>query len=156
MRRASLKSVTVRKLPGHTFAIESDNGLHQVVMDENVEDGGEDLGATPSEMLLSALGGCTAVTALMYAKRKGWPVEDITVSVTHDKIDPRTSEAFTAEEVENAGPTGKLDLFHMTLVVKGDLEPEQLDRLLEIANRCPVHRVLDARPKVTSAVIRGQ
>ncbi|MGE0056837.1 MAG: OsmC family protein [Dehalococcoidia bacterium] len=149
-----MKSVTVRKLPGHTYTMEMDNGRHLVVMDEDLEDGGEDLGPTPSEMLLSALGGCTAITALMYARRKGWLVEDITVSLTHDKIDPRTSDAFTAEEIENAGPTGKLDLIRMTLLVKGDLDAEQRARLLEIANRCPVHRLIDLRPKITSELIR--
>ena len=113
-----MKSVTVRKLPGHAYTLEMDNGRHQVVMDEDLEDGGDDLGPTPSEMLLTALGGCTAITALMYARRKGWPVEDVTVSLTHDKIDPRTSEAFTAEEVEKAGPTGKLDLASQAALVR--------------------------------------
>ncbi len=151
-----MKSVTVRKLPGHAYTLEMDNGRHQVVMDEDLEDGGDDLGPTPSEMLLSALGGCTAITALMYARRKGWPVEDVTVSLSHDKVDPRTSEAFTAEEVEKAGPTGKLDLIHMMLRVTGDLDAEQLARLLEIANRCPVHRVIASSPKITLELVKTE
>jgi putative redox protein len=149
-----LKSVTVRKLPDHTYTLEMENGRHVVVLDEDIEDGGEDLGPTPTEMLLSALGGCTAITALMYARRKGWAVEDITITLTHDKVDPQASEAFTAEEIAAAGPGGKLDLIQMKVFVRGDLEPEQRTRLLEIANRCPVHRLLEARPKITSELIR--
>jgi putative redox protein len=148
-----LKSVTVRKLPGHVFTYEMDNGRHQLVFDEDPEDGGEDLGPTPQELLLGALGGCTAITALMYAQRKGWPVEDVTVSLTHDKVDPKGNEAFTTEEVEDAG-SGKLDLIQMKVFVKGDLDADQMKRLLEIANRCPVHRTLEARPKIISELIR--
>jgi putative redox protein len=148
-----MKSVTVRKVAGHTYTYEMEDGRHTIVLDEDIEDGGEDLGPTPQELLLGALGGCTAITALMYAKRKGWPVEDVTVTLTHDKVNPEDHKAFSADEVAAAGD-GKLDLIEMKLLVKGDLNSEQLQRLEEIANRCPVHRILEARPKIISELIR--
>jgi putative redox protein len=144
----------VRNLPGHVYAMEMEDERHTVIMDESREDGGEDLGPQPYEMLLAALGGCTAITALMYAKRKGWPVEDVTVTLSHDKVHPHKHDAFTEEEAEAAGPAGRLDLIQMKLLVKGDLDAEQMERLLEIANRCPVHRTLEARPKIVSEAVR--
>lgn len=149
-----MKSVTVRKLPGRAYALEIDNGRHTIVADEPLDDGGDDLGPTPAELLLGALGGCTAITLTMYANRKQWPVEDVIVNITQDKVDPRSSGAFTPEEIEAAGPAGKVDLIEMKIVVKGDLDAAQLERLLEIANRCPVHRTLDARPKIISEILR--
>jgi putative redox protein len=135
--------------------MEMDNGRHQVTIDELPADGGEDLGPQPYELLLAALGGCTAITVLMYAKRKQWPVEDVTVTLTHDKVHPRDSDAFTAEEAENAGPNGRLDLIHMkVLITAAGLDDEQYDRLLEIAGRCPVHRTLENRPKIVSELVR--
>lgn len=149
-----MKNITLRRMPGHAYAMEIDDGRHQFIVDEGEKDGGEDLGPSPYEFLLSALGACTAITLLMYANRKSWAVEDVTVTLTHEKVHPRDHDAFTAEEVEDAGPAGRLDLMHMQVFVKGDLEPEQYDRLLEIANRCPVHKTLQSRPKITSELIR--
>jgi putative redox protein len=150
-----LASITVRNLPGHVYAMEVEDGRHTLVMDEDRNNGGEDLGPEPYEMLLAALGGCTAITALMYARRKGWPVEDVTVTLNHDKVHPgKHEDVFSAEEAAAAGPAGRLDLIQMTLFVKGDLDAAQLARLHEIANRCPVHRTLEARPKIVSEVVR--
>ena len=149
-----MSSVTVRNLPGHVYAMEVEDGRHTLIIDEERDSGGEDLGPQPYEMLLAALGGCTAITALMYARRKGWAVEDITVTLTHDKVHPHKYDVYTAEEADAAGPAGRLDLIQMKLLVKGDLDSEQLARLEEIANRCPVHRTLDARPKITSEIVR--
>ena len=135
--------------------MEVSDGRHQVILDEELPEGGDDLGPTPYEFLLTALGGCTAITLLMYARRKEWAVEDVTVTLTQDKVDPGDhADAFSAEEIKAAGPTGRLDLITMKLLVKGDLEPEQMERLLQIASHCPVHRTLEARPKVTSEIVR--
>lgn len=149
-----MKKVTVRNLPGHTYAMEVEDERHTFVMDEGREDGGEDLGPTPYELLLSALGGCTAITLLMYAKRKGWEIEDITVALTQDKVHPRNNPAFSEIEAEDAGPNGRLDLITMQVLVKGNLEPDQYDRLLEIADRCPVHRTLQSPTKIVSELVR--
>lgn len=150
-----MKNITVRKVPGHVYALEVDDGRHQFFIDEGADDGGEDLGPSPYEYLLSALGGCTAITVLMYAQRKQWPVEDVTITLTQDKVHPHKHEdVFSAEEIEAAGPAGRLDLMTMQIYVKGDLDPEQMERLLEIAHRCPVHKTLQARPKITAQITR--
>jgi len=150
-----LKNVTVRKMAGHTYAMELDDGRHQLIADEAEKDGGDDLGPAPYELLLSALGACTAITLLMYAQRKEWKVEDVTVNLTHDKVHPRNhTDVFSPEEIEAAGPAGRIDLMHMQVFVKGDLAREEVERLLEIANRCPVHKTIQAQPKITSEIIR--
>lgn len=149
-----MKSVTVRKMPGHSYAMEIENGRHVLTLDEMPVDGGEDLGPTPYEFLLSAVGGCTAITVLLYAQRKGWAIEDVTVTLTQDKVKPGESDAFTPEEAAMAGPNGRLDLIQIKLFVKGDLDDEQLERLLQIANRCPVHKTLETPAKITSELIR--
>jgi putative redox protein len=131
-----------------------DNGRHDWLSDEDLEAGGEDLGPQAYELLLSALGACTAITLLMYAERKAWHVDDVAVVLTHEKVDPATHKAFTPEEATQAGPSGKADLIELEVRVSGDLDKAQLDRLLEIANRCPVHRTLEARPKILSTISR--
>ena len=149
-----MKSITVRKVPGHTYTMEMEDGRHQLILDEDREEGGEALGPTPYELLLASLGGCTAITLLMYANRKQWAVDDVTVTLTHEKVIPSESDAFTVEEAEEAGPSGRRDLIQMRVLVKGDLDDQQMARLLEIANRCPIHRTLEAAPKITSELVR--
>src|SRR5262245_22825626 len=112
-----MKSVTVKRIPGRAYAMEVQDERHSFLVDEGREEGGDDLGPTPYEMLLSALGGCTAITLLMYANRKGWAVEDVTVALTHDKVHPRGNPAFSAIEAEDAGPNGRLDLITMQVLV---------------------------------------
>jgi putative redox protein len=98
-------------------------GSHAVRADEPVDIGGGDSGPTPHELLLSALGACTAITLRLYAARKGWPLTDVTVRVTGRHEDSR----FVIDH-------------ELTLV--GDLDAEQRARLMAIASRCPVHRTL--------------
>ena len=147
-----MKTVTVKKMAGHAYAMQIDDGRHTLIADEAVDDGGDDLGPAPYELLLSALGSCTAITLLMYARRKHWPVQDVSVHVTQDKVNPEGRSEFTLEQASAAGPSGRLDLITMHVSVKGDLDTEQLDRLLEIAKRCPVHRTLEARPAFVSEI----
>jgi putative redox protein len=150
-----MKSVSVHKAAGHTFAMDIDNGRHDWLSDEDIESGGEDFGPQAYELLLSALGACTAITLLMYAERKGWNVYDVAVVLTQDKVDPAAHPVFSPEEASQAGPSGRLDVIELEVRVRGDLDQAQLDRLLEIANRCPIHRTLEARPKILSAIKRA-
>jgi putative redox protein len=114
---------------------EATDGEHSVVMDEPNEVGGDNVGMTPYEMLLSALGGCIAMTLRLYARRKEWPLEDVRVLLTHDKL-----HAKDCQECENE--EGMLDVIRRKVEIKGNLTPEQHARLQEIATRCPVHRTL--------------
>jgi putative redox protein len=107
--------------------------------------GGTETGPTPYDYLLAALGSCTGMTLRMYADRKGWPLEAATVELSHEKIH--------AEDCEHCDTTeGKVDHVERTIELTGDLSADQRDRLLEIANMCPVHRTLHGEIDVTSAL----
>lgn len=107
----------------------------RVIADEPVEVTGTNLGPTPYELLLGALGSCTSMTILLYAKRKGWPVEHVRVELEHSRVHERDCE--DCEEKD-----AYLDRFRKRITVRGPLTQEQGQRLEEIAKRCPVHRTL--------------
>jgi putative redox protein len=110
---------------------------HALVADEPAGLGGTDVGPSPYDYLLTALGSCTAMTVRMYADRKGWPLEAVTVRLGHRRI-----HAEDCAECETK--SGRLDHLELELDLEGPLEPEQRDRLREIADRCPVKRTLGA------------
>jgi putative redox protein len=108
---------------------------HDLVADEPPALGGSDAGPTPYDYLLTALGSCTAITVRMYADRKGWPLETVTVRVEHGRI-----HAKDCEECETK--SGRIDRIELELELEGPLDAEQRDRLREIADKCPVKRTL--------------
>lgn len=108
---------------------------HHILADEPVDQGGTDLGMTPHQLVSAGLAACTSITLRMYANRKEFPLDHIHVDVTHDKIHARDCE--TCESTE-----GMISLFTRTIHLSGDLSDEQRARMLEIANKCPVHRTL--------------
>jgi uncharacterized OsmC-like protein/alpha/beta superfamily hydrolase len=110
-------------------------GPHRLTADEPRDAGGTDTGPNPYGLLTAALGACTTITVRMYADRKQWPLKGMTVRLTHDKI-----YAKDCAECENK--EGKIDNFERELEFEGDLTPEQRQRLLEIADKCPVHNTL--------------
>ena len=110
-------------------------GPHRLTADEPRDAGGTDAGTNPYGLLTAALGACTTITLRMYADRKQWPLKGVTVRLTHDKIYAKDCEECEQKE-------GKVDSFERVLELEGDLTPEQRQRLLEIADKCPVHNTL--------------
>lgn len=117
------------------FAQEIEAGRHKLVADEPIEAGGTDSGPSPYDLLLAALGACTSMTISMYARRKRWPLEHVTVRLRHAKIHAEDCAECETKE-------GMLDRIEREIGLSGPLDAEQRARLLEIANRCPVHRTL--------------
>jgi uncharacterized OsmC-like protein len=116
-------------------------GGHAFVVDEPVKVGGTDTGPTPYDLLASALGACTAMTLHMYAKRKGWPLEEAIVRLRHGKV-------HADDEITCAHRPARLDAIERSVELVGALDDEQRARLMEIADRCPVHRTLDAGVRI--------
>ncbi len=117
------------------FVQEIEAGRHRVVADEPAAAGGTDRGPSPYELLLAALGACTSMTVAMYARRKQWPLERVVVRLEHARIHAEDCAECETKE-------GMLDRIEREITLSGPLSPEQRERLLEIANRCPVHRTL--------------
>jgi uncharacterized OsmC-like protein/alpha/beta superfamily hydrolase len=112
------------------------NGL-SLVADEPVKVGGTNTGPTPYDYLNAALGACTAMTLRMYADRKKWPLEEVVVHLSHDKVHVKDCHECESKD-------GWIDRIQREVILAGDLDAAQQKRLLEIADRCPVHRTLNA------------
>jgi len=110
-------------------------GPHTIFADEPADAGGDDSGPDPYELLLSALGACTSMTLLLYARRKRWPLERVEVRLSHRRDYARDCE-------ECAQQPAQIDLIERRIALVGDLDETQRARLLEIATKCPVHRTL--------------
>lgn len=117
---------------------------HHAVADEPLAYGGTDRGMSPYGFLAAALGACTSMTIRMYARKKGWPLDHVSVEVTHDKM--HAQDAAT-------GIVPRIDRFHRAIRLEGPLSAEQRERLREIANNCPVHRTLETGAKVETVLI---
>ncbi len=117
------------------FAQDIEAGRHRLAADEPEAAGGTDTGPSPYDLLLTALGACTSMTLAMYARRKQWPLERVSVRLQHGKI-------YAVDCAECETKEGMLDRIDREISLIGPLSAEQRDRLLEIANRCPVHRTL--------------
>lgn len=119
---------------------------HHLVADEPRAVGGRNLGPTPYDLLVSGLGACTCMTLRMYADRKKWPVESISIKLNHQKIHANECQGCEME-------SGKLDRIDLEIDIKGDISKEQKKRMLEIAEKCPVHRTLHSE-MITETVLK--
>lgn len=119
---------------------------HHVLADEPVVYGGTNLGLTPYQFLSAGLAACTSMTIRMYARRKRWPLEDISVDLIHRKIHAEGCEHCQAKD-------GRIDQFQRKINLKCDLDEDQRVWLLEIADKCPVHRTLEGEIEVTTALV---
>lgn len=120
-------------------------GPHELIADEPEDVGGKDEGPDPYDYLLMALGSCSVITMKMYANRKEWPIEDIYIEMRHNKTH--------AEDCEDCDdPKARIDKIEKDIIVEGDLSEEQLERLLEISKKCPVHKTLLSDVEIVSTV----
>ncbi len=126
-----MTKAVARRRGGYTHDVELDSG-HTVVFDEPTDKGGEDAGPSPTDTLAASLAACTAITIEMYGERKGWDLGAIEVEVDMEKG--------TAEDPRSFG---------VTLRLPKELSPDQIDRLLVIAGKCPVHKALKHEAHVT-------
>jgi putative redox protein len=127
------------------FAQEVVAGKHRFAADEPASSGGTDTGPTPYDLLLAALGSCTSMTTSIYARRKGWPLESVTVRLTHSRI-----HAVDCADCETKD--GRLDQIDVVIELTGALTEEQRRRMVEIAERCPVHRTLQSQIEIRTRI----
>src|ERR671911_1865672 len=120
-------------------------GPHQLTADEPKEMGGDDEGPTPYDLLLAALGSCTSITVTMYAQRKSWPLQDVNVRLRHSRI--HATDCAECETKE-----GRIDRIELDIEFAGPLSDEQRSKLLEIAEKCPVHRTLVSETNIRTRV----
>ena len=136
-------SVVSRKEP---YAVEISTIEHNWLADEPAELGGMDAGPSPYELLLGAVGACMTITARMYAKRKGWPLETVRVELDFSKLRAEDCNDCQTEK-------GPVSLIGIRLRLEGDLDQSQRDRIAEIASRCPVKRSLEGEIKIRSELM---
>ena len=136
--KQTLEGVVVVRGVADGFAQEVAAGSHHFRSDEPTSIGGTDSGPTPYDLLLAALGSCTSMTVAMYARRKQWPLERVTVHLRHSQVH---ADDCAACETQDA----KLTVIERDIRLEGPLGEDQRARLLAIANRCPVHLTLTSR-----------
>lgn len=141
------QSQTAASLDGNQgFTTKMKLGNHYFLADEPKKVGGDDYGPTPYDYLAGALAACKAMTVQMYAKRKKWSVKNVTVNVDHSREHP---EDFRHSEDKSS----KIDTFKCEIQLEGNLDEKQRQRLLEIADRCPVHRTLSSKMQILSRLV---
>jgi len=145
MEKGDVRSVIVRGSAAG-FAQEIHAGPHRLHADEPVSAGGTDTGPSPYDLLLAALGACTSMTVAMYARRKAWPLEEVTVHLRHSKI-------HAADCAECETKEGLLDRIERDIHFAGPLTEEQRSKLIEIANKCPVHRTLTSEIDIVTRAV---
>ena len=128
------------------FVQEIEAGRHRLASDEPAAVGGTDEGPSPYDLLLAALGSCTSMTVALYARRKRWPLEDVVVRLRHSRIHAADCEDCETKE-------GMLDRIDRELELRGPLAEDQRARLLDIANKCPVHRTLTSEINIRTHLL---
>ncbi len=128
-------TVIVKLRDAHGYTCDINAGNHPMVADEPVPLGGEDLGPAPYQLLKAALGACTAMTLRMYAERKKWDLQDAIITLRHSR------------------DSNKQSVFERDIKLVGHLSDEQRERLLDIADRCPVHKTIGNGASILSKLV---
>jgi putative redox protein len=136
-----LVSAVLEQKDGYTTSMNL--GKHKLLADEPEHLGGKNKGPSPYQLLSSALASCTAITIQMYAKRKDWELFNVEVHVSHKK-----DHCTDCEKIEDE--SSKIDVFQREIYLIGNLDEKQKKRLLQIANKCPVHKTLHSDIEVVT------
>ena len=139
-------TITARSLG--KLQVEIKAGAHTVRSDEPVISGGEDTGPDPYALLLASLAACRIITTQMYARRKGWPLENVELSMSTHKVHARDCEDCESD------PDARVDIIETEIRFLGPLDQDQKDRLIEISEKCPVHRTLTNETKIRTRLIK--
>ena len=145
MHREEREGVVVVRGAATGFAQEIVAGPHRLVGDEPTSVGGTGSGPTPYDLLLAALGSCTSMTIAMYARRKQWALERVTVRLRHSRV-------HAADCADCETRPAALTLIERDIELDGVLDEEQRARLLAIANRCPVHLTLSSQMEIRTTL----
>jgi len=137
------RHVVVRETRNSKFQQTVSIGPHRLLADEPVAAGGEDSGPGPYDFLLAGLGACTSMTMRLYAERKSLPLERVTVTLKHSKI-------YAEDCAECDTKAGMLDQIERVIAMEGALDAEQRRKLMEIADKCPVHRTLTSEIRIVT------
>ncbi len=121
-------------------------GSHRLLADEPLAVGGTDAGPTPYGFILAGLGACTSMTLELYSRRKGWPLESVTVRLRHSKIHAQDCAECETKE-------GMIDRIEREIELAGPLDADQKAKLMEIADKCPVHRTLSREINVKTRLM---
>ena len=128
------------------FAQRVQVGSYQFIADEPVSYGGTDSGPSPYDFILAALGSCTSMTIGLYARKRSWPLEKITVSLWHSKIHAKDCDDCETKE-------GRIDRIEMEIHLDGALSDEQRAKLMEVAGKCPVHQTLTSEINIKTRTV---
>ena len=128
------------------FTTQMTVGSHTMMADEPVSYGGNDFGPSPYEFVSAGLSACTAMTVQMYVKRKGWDLQNIEVHTSHTKVAKQIVENGEQKEI-------KVDTFNREVKLKGNLDDKQIQRMLQIADKCPVHKTLHSAIEVVTTLV---
>src|SRR5689334_24459531 len=137
--------VTVTEIGSGTYTQEITAGRHRLIADEP-QPLGDDAGPNPYDLMLAGLGACTSMTVRMYAKRKGWPLEQVRVTLRHSRIHAKDC-------VDCQTNVGMLDQIDREVELIGDLGDDQRQRLMDIAEHCPVHKTLTSEVHITTTAV---
>lgn len=137
-------SITARLI--QHYQVELTNGRHIYHADEPLSSNGEDTGPNPYDYLLGGLAACKIITMQMYAQRKGWIIDALELRLSHRKVD-------AAECQECVTETGKVDIIEVEMTFGPQMTPEQIERLTQISERCPVHRTLTSETVIRTRAV---
>jgi len=144
------KQVVVR-LEGDDFTTEVQTDNHSLIADEPVSFGGNDFGPSPYELLNASLGACTAMTLKMYARRKEWNLEDVLVHLSYSK-----KHKYEEHQANPESTSSRIDRFEREIELKGNLDDKQRQKLLSIANKCPVHRTISSPTEFATKLLEDE